>query len=163
MKFLDYFRLSHVRILSTVFGVFCAVPLLLFFDWRYAVLIGACVTLLSSLVMPILLYREDRGYQRIKKTLQQPFLIDERVRFTIAQGSIGGYLVLTDSSLILLSREKGEHRLELKRSQISKIVVGEESISLRIYVSNTQFIQVFSGACQEMYRILLEKGWGTGA
>ncbi len=163
MKLFDYFRLPHVRILSVVLGVFCAVPLLLFFDWRYALLIGACVTLLASLVIPILLYREERGYERIKNTIQQPFFIDERVRFTIPKGSIGGYLVLTDSSLILLSTEKGKHRLELTRSQISKIVVGEEMISLRIYISNTHFIQVFSGACQEMYHILLEKGWGTGA
>ena len=162
MKFFDYFRLPHVRILSVVFGVISAAPLLLFFDWRYAVLVGASITLLTSLVMPILLYREDRGYQLIKKEIKKPFFIDERVRFTIEQGSIGGYLVLTDSNLILLSTEKGKHRLELTRSQISKIVVGEEQISLRIYVSNTQFIQVFSGACQEMYRILLEKGWGAG-
>lgn len=163
MKFFDYFRLPHVRVLSVIFGIFCAGPMLLFFDWRYAVLVGAGVTLLASLIMPIFLYREERGYQRIKNTIQQPLLIDERVRFTIAQGSIGGYLVLTDTSLILLSTEKGKHRLELTRAQISKIVVGEESVSLRIYVNNTQFIQVFSGACQEMYRILLEKGWGTGA
>ena len=163
MKLFDYFRLPHVRILSVIFGVFCGAPVLLFFDWRYAVLIGASVTLLSSLIMPLILYREDRGYQRIKQEIKQPFFLDERVRFTIEQGSIGGYLVLTESSLILLSTEKGKHRLELTRSQISRIVVGEERISLRIYVSNTQFIQVFSGACQEMYRVLLEKGWGTGA
>ena len=162
MKLFDYFRLPHLRILSVVFGIFCAGPLLLFFDWRYAVLIGASVTLLASLIMPLLLYREDRGYQLIKKDIQKPFFIDERVRFTIAQGSIGGYLVLTDSNLILLSTEKGKHRLVLTRAQISKIVVGEEQVSLRIYISNTQFIQVFSGACQEMYRILSEKGWGTG-
>jgi hypothetical protein len=125
MKFFDYFRLPHVRILSVVFGVISAAPLLLFFDWRYAVLVGASITLLTSLVMPILLYREDRGYQLIKKEIKKPFFIDERVRFTIEQGSIGGYLVLTDSNLILLSTEKGKHRLELTKAQISKIVVGE--------------------------------------
>ena len=163
MKLSEYFRLPHVRIIATVIGILCAVPLLLFFDWRYAVLVGAGVTLLTSLVMPILLYREDRGYQKIKKTMEQPFIIDERVRFTIQNGSIGGYFLLTEKSLILLSLEKGKHRLELERSQIEKIVVGEEQISLRIYINKTQFIQVFSGACQEMYRILLENGWATGA
>ena len=94
--------------------------------------------------------------------MEQPFIIDERVRFTIQNGSIGGYFLLTEKSLILLSLEKGKHRLELERSQIEKIVVGEEQISLRIYINKTQFIQVFSGACQEMYRILLENGWVTG-
>ena len=163
MKLSDYFRLPHVRIISTVIGILCAVPLLLFFDWRYAVLVGAGITLLTSLVMPILLYREDRGYQKIKKTMEQPFMIDERVRFTIQNGSIGGYFLLTEKSLILLSLEKGKHRLELERTQIEKIVVGEEQISLRIYINKTQFIQVFSGACQEMYQVLLENGWVTGA
>ena len=161
MKFSDYFRLPYVRVAATVVGVLCAAPLLLFFDWRYAVLVGAVLTLLTSLILPLLLYRDDRRYQKIKQTMEQPFIIDERVRFTVKNGSLGGYFLLTSKHLILISLEKGKHLLELERSQIEKIVVGDEQISIRIYLNKTQFIQVYSGVCQEMYQTLLENGWVT--
>lgn len=161
MKLGDFFRLPQVRILSVIFGFFCGFPLLFFFDWKFAVLIGAVVTLLTSLILPIVLYREERAYRKIKNRLPQPFVLDERVRFTVKDGSIGGYLVLTDSSLILLSLEKGTHRLELKRSQIQKIVVGNEMTTISIYLNNTQFVQVFSTACEKMHRVLMENGWGN--
>lgn len=161
MKLGDFFRLPQVRILSVIFGMFCGFPLLFIVDWKYAVLVGASATLLTSLILPLVLYREEKAYRKIKSRLPQPFVLDERVRFTIKDGSIGGYLVLTDSSLILLSLEKGTHRLELKRSQIQKIVVGNEMTTISIYLNNTQFVQVFSTACEEMHRVLLENGWGN--
>ena len=163
MSFFECFRLPRVRFLSVVFGLMMGLPLLFLSTWQYAALVGLSSTLLCSIVLPMLIYREERAYKKIKDTIGKSFLIDERVSCTIKNGAIGGFLILTDKNLILLSLEKGKHRLELSRNQIKKIVVGQQMTTISIYISNTQFIQVFSLSCQEMYRTLLDNGWGGNA
>lgn len=160
MSFFECFRLPRVRFLSVMFGVMMGLPMLFLSKWQYAVLVGVASTFLCSIILPIILYREERAYKKIKDTIGSSFLIDQRVSFTVKNGAIGGFLILTDKNLILLSLEKGSHRLELSRNQIQKIVVGNEMTTISIYISNTQFIQVFSLSCQEMYRTLLDNGWG---
>lgn len=162
MKFSDFFQNPRFRILSLVFGTLTALPLLIFLPWQLAFCAGAAVMLISSVALPIAAYREELAYQKIKDTIKAPFLFDERVHFTVKNGAIGGRLILTESSLILLSMEKGRHLLELNRAQVKRVVV-DDGMTISIFISNTQFIQVFSGAYEELSRMLFDNGWGRGA
>lgn len=160
MKFSDYFFARGVRVVSTVFGIFVGAIVWVFGDWRYGVLVGAVVTLVTSLTLPVALYREDRPYIRIKETLKQPFLLDERVRFTLRQGTVGGFFVLTDESMILLSLENGDHRLELSRNDVCSVVLSE-NMTISIYLNNKQYIRLLSGVSEEICTVLRENGWNV--
>lgn len=160
LKLSDYFLLPGVRTLSILFGIIAGFAVWLFTIWQYAVLTGAGVALVASVALPISLYREDLPYARIKETIKQPFLFDERVRFTVRGGAtVGGFFVLTEKSMVFLSMEKGNHRLELNREDVKSVVWDHEHAALSIFLNNTQFIRVVAGNCEEMYGILRENGW----
>lgn len=160
MKFLDYFLSRGVRVLSTIFGLIVGAIVWVFGGWQYGVLIGAGVTLLASLILPVVLYLEDRPYNKIKATIKQPFLLDERVRFTVRNGTVGGYFVLTDQHMIFLSLENGNHRLELAKRDVASVVLGE-SMSINIFLDNKQYIRLISGVCEEICEVLRENGWNV--
>ena len=158
MKFSDYFHARGVRIVSLLFGGMVGLSTGLFTGWRIGVLAGAITAVLASLILPIRLYREDKPYLRIKEKINLPMLFDERVRFTIRNGTVGGYFILTQESMIFLSLENGDHRLELSRSDVQAIKLGE-NMTISIYLNNKQFIRVITGSCDQIYDILLENGW----
>ena len=160
MKFLDYFLSHGVRVISTIFGILVGAVVLVFGGWQYGVLAGAVVTLLTSLILPVVLYVEDRPYNKIKATLNQPFLIDERVRFTMRNGTVGGYFLLTKESMIFLSLEKGDHRLELSRRDVLSIC-RSENISIQVFLDNKQYISMISGVSEEICEVLRENGWNV--
>ena len=95
---------------------------------------------------------------RIKETLGTSFLLDERVRFTVQGGTVGGFFLLTDDRMIFLSLERGEHRLELTRGEVCSIIP-EEHMTVRIYLNNTQFIRIISGVSEEICDVLQQNGW----
>ena len=161
MKFLDYYLSSGVRVISLFFGAVAGLLVGLFTDWKIGTLAGAGVTILSSVVLPIVLYCEDRPYAKIKETIKASFLIDERVRFTVKDGTVGGYFLLTDDSMIFLSLEKGDHRLELSRDEVTSVILGD-NMTMSIFLNNRQYIRVISGVCEEMYGILREHDWRVG-
>lgn len=158
MKFLDFYLSSGTRTLSIFIGTLVGLVTSLFTDWKIGTLTGACVVILASVVIPIMLYREERPYTKAKEAINQPFLIDERVRFTVKEGTVGGYFLLTDDKLILLSMDKGEHRLELTRDAITSVILGDQ-ITLSIFLNQKQYIRVISGVCEEMYGVLSREGW----
>ena len=61
--------------------------------------------------------------------------------------------------MVFLSLEKGEHRLELSRADVKSVILAREQFSFRVFISNTQFIEVTSGACDEIYDVLRENHW----
>lgn len=160
LRFSDYFGAPGGRILSVLFGLITGGITGFLLGWQIGVLAGASVTLLISIILPILLYRADIPYARIKETIKSKFLFDERVRFTLRGGkSVGGFFILTEKTMIFLSLENGNHRLELSREEVKSVVLEENECSLKIFLNNTQFIQVVSGVCYEMYGILRENNW----
>ena len=161
MKFLDFYLSSGTRTLSVIVGVIVGAITSLITDWRIGTLVGACVVLVASVVIPVILYCEERPYNKEKAEIKQPFLIDERVRFTVKEGTVGGYFLLTDKQLILLSMDKGEHRLELTRENITSVVLGDP-VTLSIFLNQKQYIRVISGVCQEMFEVLQREGWIKG-
>lgn len=161
MKFSEYFFDTSVRVRAVLSGLMtgCLIGLLLE-SWQYGVLTGAIVTLLYSLILPVLLYRADLPYLRLKDTLPKPFLIDARVRFTVKDGSVGGFFILTDRTMIFLSAERGNHRLELSRSDV-KSVIRNDDLTMSIFLNQTQFVRVMSATTEEILQTLRENGWSV--
>ena len=158
MKLSDYFLMPGVRRMAVIFGVFLGVPAWLLFGWKLGVLTGAVVTLIASVLIPLRIYFADLPYAKIKQTIETPLLLDERVRFTVRDGTIGGFLLLTEKSMIFLSLERGDHRLELSRDEVCS-VIRDEDMTIRIFLNNTKFIRVFSGGCEQICDILRDHGW----
>ncbi len=159
MKFSDYFFAPGVRPFSLITGVIIGGLTAIFAGWRLGVFVGAIAVLLTALTLPVIVCLQDRPYQKIKKTIKHPFLLDERVLFVVQNRSVGGYFILTESSIILLSLEKGkQHRLELTRSDV-KAVRLEDRDTISIFVSNTKFVRVLSAACEDLFEALFENGW----
>lgn len=163
LHFGDYFSAPGVRMLSVIVGLLLGGVIGFFTGWQIGILSGAVTVLVVSVVLPIFLYRADVPYEKIKQTLAGPFLFDERVRFSVRGGkTVGGFFILTEKTMVFLSLEQGNHRLELSREDVKSVVLDEEQFSIKIFLNNTQFIQVVSGVCQEMYGILRENNWVMG-
>ena len=159
MKFSDYFFAPGVRPLSVITGVIIGGLTAILAGWKLGVFVGAIVVLLTALTLPVIACVQDLPYQRIKKTIKPPFLLDERVLFTVQNRSVGGYFILTDSSMILLSMERGnQHRMELARNDV-KAVKLEDGDAISIFVSNTKFVRILSAASEELFSVLAENGW----
>ncbi len=160
MKFSDYFHAPGVRLLSFLFGVFTGLPIAIFMDWKYGILVCAVVTVLASFILPIRLWRAELPYNKIKSTISDSFLFDLRVRFTIRNGTVGGHFLLTQKSMIFLSFEQGEHRLELSRDDVKAVELGE-NMTISIFLNDKQFVRVISGECEEIYEILRDNQWSV--
>ncbi len=162
MKFSTFLTSPGVRRLSVWFGVLVGMVSLTFFDWRIAVVIGACAVLLLSLILPLIFYIRFLPYLRLKKTFGdlKRYIFDEPVRFTVKSGTVGGFFLLTDHSMVFLSLECTPRVMELQREHVVRVSSAEE-LHLDIYINNTQFVRVFTGACREMLSILREHGWNT--
>lgn len=158
MKFSEFFASPGVRRLSVILGILAGIGTTMFTDWRIGVLAGAVVTLLASIVLPIIFYVQFLPYARIKKELNCPFLFDEPVRFTVKHGTVGGFFILTEKSMIFLSLECTTHMLELPRDKVKQVSAGKD-MTLDVYLSNTQFVRVFSAVREELIEILRENGW----
>lgn len=160
MKFSDCFFSAAKRRVSVLFGAIAFALSLLFTTPQGALLAGAVTTLVSSVLLPVMTYAELRPYDKIRKTIPQPFLTEQRVRFTINGGTVGGFLILTESAVYFLSTEKGKHVLELKRKDIAALRL-EEDLSIRFFINDHQYVQVLTAKAQELYRLLQQQGWST--
>ena len=160
LHFGDYFSAPGVRILSVIIGLMIGGVTGIFTGWQIGTLVGATAVLIVSVLLPIALYRADVPYEKIKQTIAGNFLFDERVRFSVRGGkTVGGFFILTEKAMVFLSLEQGNHRLELSRTDVKSVVLEEEQFSIKIFLNNTQFIQVVSGACRELYGILRDNQW----
>ena len=159
MKFLDFYLSSATRVLSVVSGLLIGIMMgFISGVWQYGVLFGAVAALLISVILPIILYLREAPYRRIKKSIKKPVLVDERVQFTVRGGTVGGYLILTDSSMILLSLEDGDHRLELSPEDVT-MVTCNENMSISIFLNEKQYIRVITYGCIEICDLLRQNGW----
>lgn len=160
MKFSDYYLAPASRWVATLLGILSGVAVGLFTSWQYGALAGFGVAIAASVLVPLRVYREERPYNLIKKTLNGPFLIDRRVRFSIKGGSVGGYFILTRESMIFLSMEDGEHRLEFSRGDVQRVVLGKD-MSIRVYLNDKQFVRMVSGMIEEIGEVLAANGWSV--
>ena len=152
-----------MRALSVRVGIIIGLAVLLFseLDWRYGVLIGALVTLLATVLLPLIFYVKLLPYKRLKERFKRPFLVDVPVRFTVKKGTVGGFFVLTAQSMIFLSHECPNPVLELSHRDVASIVLGDRAGTINIYLNQTQFISVISAVDEEIIAILKENGWNV--
>ena len=159
MKFSDYFFAPGVRPFSLITGVIIGGLTAIFTGWRLGVFVGAIAVLLTALTLPVIVCLQDRPYQKIKKTIKHPFLLDERVLFAVQNRTVGGHFILTEASMILLSMENGkQHRLELARKDVKAIRI-ENNGAITIYLSNTKFVRILSAASDDLFEELVVNGW----
>ena len=159
MNFFDFYLSTATRVTSVIFGLLVgAVTGFISGVWQYGVLAGAVIALAMSVILPLSLYRREIPYRKIKESIKKPFLVDERVQFTVRDGTVGGYFILTDSSMILLSLEGGDHRLELFREDVT-MVTCNENMSISIFLNEKQYIRVTTYVCVEICDVLRQNGW----
>ena len=158
MKFSDYYLAGGVRKSSLLYGVILGAFAGFLFGWQIGVLVGAGVALVCSFLIPIIAYLQDLPYEKIKQTFKRPFLIDERVFFTVKDGTVRGFFILTEESIVLLSLDGGDHRLELRREDV-RYISCEEKLAVSVFLNEKQFVRVISGGCEEICEILRENGW----
>ena len=160
MKFGEFFTAPFIRSFAIRVGIFVGLVVTLFSEWKVGVLAGAVAVLLLALLLPVVFYIAFLPYVRMKAQFKRPFLFDEPVRFTVKKGSVGGFFIITEKTMIFLSRECTAQTLELSRDEVKSVSMGKD-LTVNIYLSNTQFIRVFSGACEEIMEILRTNGWNT--
>ncbi|MBQ7336339.1 MAG: hypothetical protein IJW92_07705 [Clostridia bacterium] len=161
IKFSDYFTAPGIRSFAIRSGLTVGLIIGWFSSWQYGVIGGAATAILVSLIFPVIVYRAQLPYIRIKRTLPQPLLMDEPVRFTVKKGMVDGFFVLTEQSMVFLALSCASPRLELTRDDVKSIASGNDQPCINIFLNNTQFIRVFSGACDEILEILRENGWNV--
>ena len=157
MKFWEYFFSPTVRPFSVIVGAVVGFILYLLFGWEMGLFGGAVATLLAALGIPLFEFARDIPYKRIKKTLPKPLHLDQRVNFTVKNGIVRGYMILTDSTLVFLSFDHGKHRLELKRADVKSVKL--ESNTICVFLNEKQFVRILSLSTEEIYEVLQQKGW----
>ena len=163
MKFSEFFTSPMVRSTAIRFGVIAGSILAIFtnIDWRYAVIIGAAVAILASVLLPLIMYIKLLPYKRYKESLGRRVLIDSPVRFWAKRGMVGGFFLLTESNLVLLSEEKEKPALELTQKDVNSIALGEDVGVIDIYLDQKQFIRFVSAIDEEIVDMLAEHGWNV--
>ena len=163
MKFSEFFTSPMVRSTAIRFGVIVGAILAIFtnIDWRYAVIIGAAVAILASVLLPLIMYIKLLPYKRYKESLGRRVLIDSPVRFLAKRGMVGGFFLLTESNLVLLSDEKEKPALELTQKDVNSIALGEDVGVVDIYLDQKQFIRFDSAIDEEIVEMLAKHGWNV--
>ena len=159
MKFKDFLFAPGVRPLSIGLGILVGSAVSLFTDLTFGAFVGAITVLTAAFVIPLIAFLGELPYNKMKKALQGPFLLDERVQFTSKNGNVSGHFILTDHRMIFLSLEKGKHRMELSREDVQSIR-SDERYCIKIYLNEKEFVRVLTPISEEMLRVLTEKGWG---
>ncbi len=160
MKFGEFFTAPFIRSFAIRIGIFIGLIVTLFAGWKLGILAGAVAVLLIALILPVVFWITFLPYVKMKEQFKRPFLFDEPVRFTVKKGNVGGFFIITEKTLVFLSRECTAQTLELSREEVKSVILGKD-LTVNIYLSNTQFIRVFSGACEEIMEILRANGWNT--
>ena len=163
MKFSEFFTAPTMRSTAIRFGVIVAAILAIFtdMDWRYAVITGAAVALLVSVILPLAMYIKLLPYKKFKESLGRPVLIDAPVRFLAKRGMVGGFFMLTESNLVLLSEEKEKPALELSQKDVASIALADEVGVIDIYLDQKQFIRFVSAIDEEIVETLEKHGWNV--
>ena len=69
MKFLDFYLSPGTRTVSVFIGTVAGLLTALFTDWRIGTIVGGCVIVLASVIIPLILYREEKPYTKAKQAI----------------------------------------------------------------------------------------------
>jgi MFS family permease len=163
MKFSEFFTAPTMRAAALRIGITVGAIMAIFtqMDWRYAILIGAVVALLASVILPLAMYIKLLPFKKFKESLGRPILLDAPVRFLAKRGMIGGFFLLSEENLVLLSEEKEKPALELTQKDVASIALGEDVGVVDIYLDQKQFIRFVSAIDEEIVETLEKHGWNV--
>lgn len=161
IRYSNYYLSPGSRILSLAAGLIAGGASAFFLGFPRGILLGAGVAILSSFLLPLWLYLSDKPYDKLKAEIgEDPFLFDERVRFTVKDGSMNGYFVLTKNHMVFLSLDRGEHCIKLCRDEVRSVILDAEGL-LNIFLNETQYIRVISNVSDELFEIIRDNGWNV--
>ena len=161
MKFWDYFFLPGVRGTATFAGLLTGLSVGMFTRWEFGVIGGVGVAVLVTLVMPLVMYLQNLPFEKMKRGLEGPFRFDEQVLFRSPRGSFGGYMLLSETALVILTREKKARIcMQLTPADVRSVHI-DNTTTLRIFLSETQYICVLCGVAEEIFEFLSRHGWNT--
>ena len=163
MKFSEFLNAPAMRSTAIRMGTIVSIVLVIFtdIDWRYAVITGAVIALLASVLLPLAMYIKLLPYKKFKESLGRPILIDAPVRFLAKKGMVAGFFLLTENNMVLLSNEKEKPALELTQKDVSSIALGEDVGIIDIYLDQKQFIRFVCAIDEEIVDALAEHGWNV--
>ena len=163
MKFSEFFNAPTMRAAAIRMGIIVGVIMAIFtdVDWRIAILTGAIVALLASVILPLVMYIKLLPYKKFKESLGRPVLLDAPVRFLAKRGMVSGFFLLTESNLVLLSEEKEKPALELTQKDVTSITLGDDVGVIDIYLDQKQFIRFVSAIDEEIVEALERHGWNV--
>lgn len=160
MKFSDFFFSTASRSTSVMMGLLLGVAVGFFAGWEYGVLSGVALAVLLSVILPLVAYLRVLPYEKRKAKIKGPFLFDERVLFRSSRGSFGGFFLLTDASMVLMTLGKGKMSMELSREDVRSVLL-DDDLTLRIFLNETQYICILSEVAAEIFNALSAQGWST--
>ena len=161
MRFADLYLLPGVRVVATLIGAVSGFAVGLLTRWEYGLIFGALAAVLTTLILPTVLYLQTVPFARMRAQITDPLRYDERAIFRSPRGSFGGWLLLTDHALHLLVRERGgRSSMKLSREDVRSIRLDEESM-LRIFLNETQYVCVMCAETERLFELLGENGWNT--
>lgn len=160
MKFTDFFFSTASRSTAAMMGLLLGVAVGIFAGWEYGVLSGVALAILLSVILPLTAYCRVLPYEKLKAKIKGPFLFDERVLYRSPKGSFGGFFLLTDGSMVLMTIGKGRMSMELSREDVRSVLLDDE-MTLRIFLNETQYICILSEVAAEIFKALSANGWST--
>ena len=101
--------------ISIVFGIITIIICLFLFSVLISLLIGGLTFALFMLALGIILNRDDKKYNNIHEQIEGNILLMERANLYENRYLCNGFLFLTETKLIFISREKKE---EIRRDII---------------------------------------------
>lgn len=160
MKYSDFFLSAASRSTSAILGLLTGVAVGIFAGWEYGILFGVAAAILLSVILPLIAYRRILPYEKLKAKIQGPFLFDEQVVFHSPKGSFGGFFLLKDASMVLMTLGKGKMSMELSREDVRTVML-DDDMTLRIFLNDTQYICIFTDVAAEIFSALAAHGWST--
>ena len=112
--------------ISIVFGFIAFITCVFLFSVWYSLIIGGTISVLLMFVLNIILNQNDKKYIKLDEQMGQHILLRERANFYEAKLVCNGFLLLTETKLVFISREKKEElRRDILISDIKTVEYGK--------------------------------------
>ncbi len=131
-----------------------------FAGWRLALIYSLLMAAGLMLVLPFVLWIEDRKYRDVRERMGAAARFVLNANISVGGRPRNGYLILMDDALFVFCRDK-RPRLEWKVDRDDAVrVTLEDAVHLRVGESNTQtgFV-VIASACGALFNHMREAGW----
>lgn len=129
----------------------------IFLEFKIALLSSLLFALGLMIVLPFVLFYNDRKYKSIKANINDDILLNENVNMIIDGKIRNEYLIVSTKKLHIISRDKKPYiEKHISFDNVNRINLKDE-YSLNIYIEATKFYNIKSIKCKEIYDILKDK------